>query len=416
MSFNETEFRLLAKETEATVIRLGTTSHEVLNRHKRYIEMLVDHLRSVNRPFDIDLCLEWVNSLPHDPAQMLNSSYVDWIALHRFIHLLEEQKNGTLTSWKHYLTLSLEMPSSADLCDKLDAFSEEMNLDGYKTETIKGYRSIVRRFLIYIESAGIRSVSEITNQNVIDYFKTDRFQNRSARGMQGEIGCLRKFFKFLTDHHYTDNQALPYALPRVRHPRERIITTIDEAIEKDLMEDKTDSLVNKRDQAILLLALHTGLRSCDIRALRFSDIDWEKETIHIKQKKTGVDLEIPIDSATQNAIIDYVLNERRSCDKEYIFVTAVGPAQKMARRHYRMKYRTRGTDSFERLPHDGLHIYRRTFASRLLQSGATLPEISEMLGHIDKSSVQVYLTTDEAKMKRCSLDLSLIPCCKEVFA
>ena len=291
-----------------------------------------------------------------------------------------------------------------------------MNLDGYKTETIKGYRSIVRRFLIYIESAGIRSVSEITNQNVIDYFKTDRFQNRSARGMQGEIGCLRKFFKFLTDHHYTDNQALPYALPRVRHPRERIITTIDEAIEKDLMEDKTDSLVNKRDQAILLLALHTGLRSCDIRALRFSDIDWEKETIHIRQKKTGVDLEIPIDSATQNAIIDYVLNERRSCDKEYIFVTAVGPAQKMARRHYRMKYRTRGTDSFERLSHDGLHIYRRTFASRLLQSGATLPEISEMLGHIDKSSVQVYLTTDEAKMKRCSLDLSLIPCCKEVFA
>ena len=138
MSFNETEFRLLAKETEATVIRLGTTSHEVLNRHKRYIEMLVDHLRSVNRPFDIDLCLEWVNSLPHDPAQMLNSSYVDWIALHRFIHLLEEQKNGTLTSWKHYLTLSLEMPSSADLCDKLDAFSEEMKLDGYKTETIKG--------------------------------------------------------------------------------------------------------------------------------------------------------------------------------------------------------------------------------------------------------------------------------------
>ena len=169
-------------------------------------------------------------------------------------------------------------------------------------------------------------------------------------------------------------------------------------------------------RAILLLALHTGLRSCDIRALRFSDIDWEKETIHIRQKKTGVDLEIPIDSATQNAIIDYVLNERRSCDKEYIFVTAVGPAQKMARRHYRMKYRTRGTDSFERLSHDGLHIYRRTFASRLLQSGATLPEISEMLGHIDKSSVQVYLTTDEAKMKRCSLDLSLIPCCKEVFA
>lgn len=415
MSFNETEFRLLAEETEASVIRLGTTSHEVLNRHKRYIEMLVDHLRSVDRPFELALCLEWVNSLPHDSAQTLNSSYVDWIALHRFIHLLDEQKNGTLTSWKHYFTLSLEMPTSVDLCEKLDAFSEEMKLDGYKPETIKGYRSFVRRFLLFVQNCGIEAVSEIANQNVIDYFMTDRFQNRAIHGIQGEIGCLRKFFKFLADHHYTENHALPCALPRVRYPRERIITTIDEAIEKDLMEDEPDSLVNKRDQAILLLALHTGLRSCDIRALRFSDIDWEKETIHIRQKKTGVDLEIPIDSATQNAIIDYVLNERRSCDKEYIFITAVGPAQKMARRHYRIKYRTKGTESFERLPHDGLHIYRRTFASRLLQSGATLPEISEMLGHIDKSSVQVYLTTDEAKMKRCSLDLSLIPCHKEVF-
>ena len=198
MSFNETEFRRLAEDTEAAVIRLGTTSHEVLNRHKRYIEMLVDHLRSVDRPFDLDLCLEWVNSLPHDPARMLNSSYVDWIALHRFIHLLEEQKNGTLTSWKHYLTLSLEMPSSADLCEKLDAFSEEMKLDGYKTETVKGYRSLARRFLIFIENAGIRYVSEITNQNVIDYFKSDRFQDRSVRGVQAEIGCLRKFFRFLT--------------------------------------------------------------------------------------------------------------------------------------------------------------------------------------------------------------------------
>lgn len=415
MSFKESEFRRLAEETEASVIRLGTTSHVVLDRHKRFIEMLVDYLRSVDKPFDLKLCLKWVDTLPHDPAPTLSSSYVDWIALHRFVHLLEEQKNGTLTRWRHYLTLSLEMPASPDFCQKLNAFSEEMTLDGYKPETVKGYCSYARRLLLYLEGVGVEAISEITNQNVIDYFMTDRFKNRSSRGIQCEIGCLRKFLRFLIAHHFTANEALPFALPRMRKPRERIITTIDDAVEKDLMEDEPDSLVNKRDQAILLLALHTGLRSCDIRALRFADIDWEKETIHIRQKKTGVDLEVPIDSETQNAIIDYVLNERRPCDKEYIFITAVGPTQKMARRHYRIKYRIKGTDSFDRLPHDGLHIYRRTFASRLLQSGVALPVISEMLGHIDKASVQVYLSTDEEKMKRCSLDLNLIPCHKEVF-
>ena len=73
------------------------------------------------------------------------------------------------------------------------------------------------------------------------------------------------------------------------------------------------------------------------------------------------------------------------------------------------------TESYENLPHDGLHIYRRTFASRLLQSGTPLPLISEMLGHIDKNSVRVYLSTDEAKMKRCALDISLIPCRREEY-
>lgn len=42
------------------------------------------------------------------------------------------------------------------------------------------------------------------------------------------------------------------------------------------MEDEPDSLVNKRDKAVCLLALHIGLRSCDIRNLKFGDIDWEK--------------------------------------------------------------------------------------------------------------------------------------------
>jgi len=48
---------------------------------------------------------------------------------------------------------------------------------------------------------------------------------------------------------------------------------------------------------------------------------------------------MPLDNETQNAIIDYVLNERRDCNTDYIFVTAVGATQKIARRHFRIKYR-----------------------------------------------------------------------------
>lgn len=415
MKFDEQGFRHLVNETEATIMRLGTTSHDVLDRHKRFTEMLVEHLKTLDQPFELTHCLEWVNSLEHDPASMLSASYVDWIAMHRFIHLLAEQQAGTLTEWRHYLTFTPELPETDEFRDILTEFQEMMKTEGKCATTIRSYASNARRLLLYLESVGVTRFSDVHNRNILDYFKTDRFKNRNLKGFQTELCTLKKFLQFTEDAGYTVCETLPYALPKIRQSRNKIITTIDEKVEADLLEDEPDSLVNKRDQAILLLALHTGLRSCDIRALRFRDIDWEKETVHIRQKKTGVDLEIPIDSATQNAIIDYILNERRHCEQEYIFITSVGPIKKLARRHYRMKYRTQGTESYEKLPHDGLHIYRRTFASRLLQSGTPLPLISEMLGHIDKNSVRVYLSTDEAKMKRCALGISQIPCRREEY-
>ncbi len=411
MRFDEKSFRQLAEETENSVIRLGTTSRSVLKRHQRFTEMLVEHLRDADRPFELGHCLEWAKSLEHDPASARSVSYVEWIALHRFIHLLAEQQVGELTHWHHYLSLTLQMPETASFVELLEVFQEWRIGTGKKAETVKAETSAARRMLLYLEANGIADFSEIRNKDILDYFMSEHFQGRKPGGVYREVRQLWIFLKFAEDKGYSACHTLHDALPHIHTSSGSIIiTTIDRQIEKDLLVDEPDSLVNKRDQAILLLALHTGLRTCDIRSLKFGDIDWEKETIHIRQSKTGVDLEIPIDAATQNAIIDYILNERRESDQEYVFITSVGPAQKLERKHYRIKYRTEGTDSFDRLPGDGIHICRRTFASRLLQSSAPLPVISEMLGHINRNSVRAYLSTDEQKMKRCSLDLSLIPC------
>ena len=103
MKFDEHGFRHLVDETTATIIRLGTTSHAVLDRYKRFTEMLVEQLKNLYQTIEITRCLERVNSLEHDPASVLSASYVDWKALHRFIHLLADQQAGTLTEWRHYL-------------------------------------------------------------------------------------------------------------------------------------------------------------------------------------------------------------------------------------------------------------------------------------------------------------------------
>jgi len=405
MKFIEKEFRQLIEETRKTVIALGTTSETVLKRHQKCAERLVEYLKTLNVPFERELCLQWIDSMEHDPASKLNSSYVEWIAFRRYVNLLAEQEAGTLTSWKHYLSRKIEMPRSEEFLKILPLYRIYLAEVGLYEQTITKYFSSARYFLMYLENQGITKISDIKNTDIAGYFVSPRFSNKHPKGAQTEACEIKKFLLFLRDKEHTAQESLHLVIPSYRVSVEKVITTLTSEMVSDIMEDEPDSLVDKRDKAVCLLALHVGLRGCDIRNLKFCDIDWEKCVITIKQQKTGVSLRMPLDNETQNAIIDYVLNERRKCDVEYVFITAVGATQKMARRHFRIKYRA----SRETIPHEGLHIFRRTFASRLLQCGTPLEMISGMLGHIGKASVQCYLSTDEAKMKRCALNLSLIP-------
>lgn len=409
MNFNEIELRHLIDETHNTIIALGTTSGVLIDKFQQFTNRLVEYLLSRDEPFNCDLCLQWVDSLEHDPPSKMSTSYIEWIAFRRFVVLIEKQRSGTLNHWAHYQSRTPQQPESTEFQKALEKYKTYLAEVGLHENTIPRYVSEARIMLLYLEKQGISRILQIRNADIVSYFASERFRNRKPKGIQTEACSLKKFLVFLIENGYTDQKSLYCAVPRFRLSTERIITTLTQQMEQDIMDDEPDSLVNLRDKAIALLALHVGLRGCDIRNLKFSDIDWEKGILTIRQQKTGADLQMPIDNETQNAIIDYVLNERRDCKAAYIFVTAVGPPQKLARRHYRIKYRAKNTESFETIPHDGLHIFRRTYASRLLQCGTPLPMISEMLGHIDKNSVQCYLSTDETKMKRCALELSAVP-------
>ncbi len=410
MSFNENEFRQLIDETHTAIISLGTTAGILMNEFQQFADKLVSHLTFLDVPFDCNSCLQWVDNLEHDPPAKMNQSYLRWIAFRRFVILIEKQRTGTLNYWTHYQSRMPEQPRSKEFLELQAEYQDYLaDVVQLHPNTVLRYLSNARLLLIHLEQKGITRVSEICNADIVGYFASPRFQNRKPKGVQTEACSLKKFLIFLDNSDYTEQKSLHCAIPRYRVHTEKIITTLTAEMETDIMDDEPNSLVDLRDKAIALLALHVGLRSCDIRNLKFGDIDWEKGVLTIQQQKTGIDLRLPIDNETQNAIIDYVLNERRSCNLEYIFITAVGPTQKLARRHYRIRYRAKNTESYDKIPHDGLHIFRRTYASRLLQCGTPLPLISEMLGHIDKSSVQCYLSTDEVKMKRCALSLSAIP-------
>lgn len=282
MSFNEDQFRRLVDETERTIIALGTTSQAVHIRHRRFTEQLVSFLREIDCEFDLQLCLGYVNTLEHDPASKLNSSYVDWIAFHRFVHLLAEQEQGILTSWRHYLTKKPPILQSSEFNDVLQKYAEyESSELGLKKDTVKGRESWIRKMFLYFESHDRYSLNELTPADISGYLLSDRFRGRTPKGVHSEWYCLKNFWIYAEEHGLVDTMSLHSAIIIHRVNSSRIITTLTHQQEADILEDEPDSSVNKRDIAIGLLALHTGLRSCDIRALKFQDIVWDKQYISL---------------------------------------------------------------------------------------------------------------------------------------
>jgi integrase len=166
---------------------------------------------------------------------------------------------------------------------------------------------------------------------------------------------------------------------------------------------------SKRTKAVILLAMHLGLRDCDICNLTFQVIDWRDDRIRLIQKKTGEPLVLPLLSDVGNALMDYILNERpkRTDNYPYIFLRRQAPHQKLTSVYPICSRLLRclgikpvnGTAT-------GVHLFRYSIAHKLLAAKVPHQVITDALGHTSKESDKPYLSMDESMLRMCALDLS----------
>lgn len=76
MNFDEKQFCSLADETYDKIISLGTTKGILIDKRSVFVDRLVEFLKEHDTPFDVQLCLEWIDAMEHDPPCTLNSSYL----------------------------------------------------------------------------------------------------------------------------------------------------------------------------------------------------------------------------------------------------------------------------------------------------------------------------------------------------
>jgi len=168
---------------------------------------------------------------------------------------------------------------------------------------------------------------------------------------------------------------------------------------------------SKRTKAIILLAMHLGLRDCDICNLTFQGIDWQNDKIRLLQKKTGEPLVLPLLPDVGNALMDYILNERpkRGDHYPYIFLRKQAPYNKLTS-VYSTCSKLLGRLGIKPVngTATGVHLFRYSMVHRLLAAKVPHQVITDVLGHTSKESDKPYLSMEESMLRMCALDLSVI--------
>jgi len=278
------------------------------------------------------------------------------------------------------------------------AWDQDMAERGLAPATRAAYGRVARGYLVFLEAHGVDGLDGADGASLLAFVESLR--DRWARSsLFWVVSNFRPFLKFTGRTDLVD--AVGLAGVRRSH---RILTVLDDADIERVVRACTGPAVSARDGALTLLALTTGLRACDIVALRLGDIDWRGGTVGIVQQKTKNPLTVPLAPRVLARLADYVLGERPASGDDHVFLRSVAPYIGLADHAsvYRVIAQTFHKAGLTQVK-AGTSFLRHNAASRLLAASVPLPTISAVLGHASQESTSTYLSLDEDRLAECVL-------------
>jgi integrase/recombinase XerD len=289
----------------------------------------------------------------------------------------------------------------------LTAYEQECKTNEY---SLRGMRSRLQRLFFFVDYLALRNVmdvADITPDIISDYVIS--ISPKHEKSIAAILTTLRVFLRFLYLHEYSHTD-LSLVVPKPTRYRYPAVPATWEPVEVKRILDAVDrgSPRGKRDYAILLLVAKLGMRVGDLKALKLSHLNWTAKTITVRQEKTKVEATYPILHDVGWALIDYLQHARPRCESPYVFVRLNAPFEAFGENanlhNIIVQYIRLAGVPVPRGKRHGLHSLRHSLASALLEQGASLAVISEILGHVDSKSTGVYLHTDLKGLKSCALD------------
>ena len=292
----------------------------------------------------------------------------------------------------------------------MEKFRQEL-LKNLGPGTVRVGMVIIRQFLYFLEQSGTTDAARITTEHVLDFVRRESSNHKGS--MSKLIRTMRKFVCFLRSEGIVDLNADRFLKNAGRYRQKALPCFTEEELRRTFEQIDRSTDKGRRDYAIFLLALRTGLRASDIVKLKITDINWTEKTIRVVQKKTGTALELPLPVDVGNAIADYILHSRYKTDNPYLFLRVTksmcaDPIEPTSFNGYLRKYMEAA--GIERAGWDGrsFHAFRRTAGTNMVISGTPVAAVAQVLGHNSIESSKRYISLDTERLRECGLELGVM--------
>lgn len=272
-------------------------------------------------------------------------------------------------------------------------------------QTIWRHRNLLYCFIEGLKHKGISKICDITQEAVIS------FLDQAQTSKREHFYAIRQFCLYLYKKGLTPVN-LAYILVSNNFTHREKLPSVYNSDEIEQIEKSIEqySVVGKRDYAIFLLASKLGLRSSDIAALTWNDIDWDNGRITIYQHKTNTPIELPLLQDLGEALVTYARDSRPKSHFKQVFLSAKAPYRPITTRGVNGTVtkiiKSSGIDTSGR--RFGPHSMRHSLASNMLCQGISLPIISSVLGHESTQTTMEYLRIDVVNLRECVLEVPLV--------
>lgn len=281
----------------------------------------------------------------------------------------------------------------------VDQFINYLAVDrGLAKNTLESYGRDLRQFQRYLENGKFENIQDSSRTTIIDYLNNLKLQGKAVSTISRNIAALKAFYQYLVKENYLENDpAEKIETPKLEKRLPKILSIPE--VEELLKQPNVRVSVGLRDKAMLEVLYATGIRVSEIVALNISDINLDMGYVKCYGKGSKERI-VPLGSIAVKSVHEYINKGRskivRTYEEPALFLNHHG--NRLTRQGFWKiikKYASQAKIIKEITP----HTLRHSFATHLLENGADLRSVQEMLGHADISTTQIYTQVTKNPLK-----------------